>query len=832
MASSARSQNCELKMESLIQGLFRSKDMNPKNLLSFDPVVGLRNLSTDLENVDVDLIRNKDFETVKSIGDLEKKCEHLAQLCESKAHIHPDWLLLAGRVKVEYLKTIVPTRFSVSCQKLRPILHPEYFQFVCDHSDELDQIIVESRDYRFNSFAMGNLMKSYLARLKKDEQTFIFETPQYMYLRIATYLWYPKGEFSLEKSLENIKDMYNVLSLGQISMASPCMFNAGLFRPQLASCFTMVIGDNMQSISKGWHDTAIISMNSGGIGIDFSSLRHSEIGQHGESGGTVPWIGIYSKILQTVDQGGKRKGSGTGYLGPWHIDIEEFLDLRKPTGPEEMRARHMTYALSIPDEFMRRVENDQMWTLFCPNKAKNLDTTWGLEWELLYAEYEQKVAEGKMTHYRQIKARDLWRSIIQTQIETGMPFMLYRDAMNRKSNQQNLGTTRLSNLCMEMTLYTDDKTLPSCNLGSVNLAACVENGVFDYDLLHRLTRKLVRYINQVIDRTYYPKEIPEIEITNFKNRPLGIGTQALADAFALMDLPWTCKEAREVNELIAETMYHGAVSESMEMAKETGAYETFKGSPASKGLFQFDLWDSEKMEREYSKRSEALIDYKYLQENMQNRRGTVSDRYDWETLRKDMMTHGLKNSLLIALMPTASSASILGNNECFEPYTRHVYARTVLSGQYIVVNPHLVVDLQKINLWNGNTIKQIMKDGGSIADLPYDGLEEWQISRLKFLKIKYLTVFEISQRVLLDMALDRGRYVCQTQSLNCWMKDPDFTKLSAYHFYGWKGGAKTGMYYMHQPARVDPMNPALNSIVSEERKNIICTDDVCVSCST
>lgn len=1183
--------------------------IKPQNDI-FDPISELRDLSSDLSNIDLSTIRQRDFDSLKSVTSPKDRSDYLSQLCETKAHTHPQWLLLAGRVKVKYLRSIVPSTFSKSCQKLRPILNSDYHQFVMDNSEVLNSMIVEERDMTFNSFAMGNLMKSYLGRLKKDSQTYILETPQYMYLRIATYLWYPKNGEDLTKSLENIRDMYNTLSLGQISMASPCMFNAGLIRSQLASCFVMVVGDCMQSICKGWADTAVISMNSGGIGIDFSSLRHSEIGQYGESGGVVPWIGIFSKILQVVDQcfhpdtivyttndgpkpisqvspgdglinsdgkrgivlnpivhnlsereipqvfhelsikhyiqpiivseehpilsirhkkgstfknvikklengiivpeyidvkdldqdylvaipiptyekdlpryssedcrmygiligdgsitvdrneakvhlssetkqetlqfiegyltrnnikyyktenenthtivvgwtlgpffpfnrsmlydengekkiypsflnlpkeklkmlffgvmetdgtyrrgqevtlemssfqviesiryillrlgvptsgyvrdrvgsisyltrsdtittqkmtavlripkteeiceilgredpspvlsyfeydgklwsrvtknqiiddpktdhvydlemrtkknvdyeitanfmtcigtahnGGKRKGSGTGYLGLWHIDIQEFLDLKKPTGPEEMRARHMTYAVSIPDEFMRRVEKDEMWTLFCPNKAKNLDVTWGLDFESLYEEYEQKVKDGKMTHYRQIKARDLWSSIIQTQIETGMPFMLYRDAVNRKSNQQNLGTTRLSNLCMEISLYTDEKNIPSCNLGSVNLSACVNDGKFDYELLHNLTRKLVRYINQVVDRTYYPKEIPEIEKTNLRNRPLGIGVQALADAFALMDVAWIDKEARKINEMIAETMYHAAVSESVEMSKESGPYETFKGSPASKGMFQFDLWDMEKFQRDYSERRDAHIDYQYLQENIQNRQGPATNRYDWDALRQDMVEYGMKNSLLIALMPTASSASILGNNESFEPYTRHVYARTVLSGQYIVVNPHLVRDLQNIDLWNGSTIKQILKDGGSIINLSEDGLKEEQLQRLKFLKKKYLTVFEIPQKILLDMSLDRGRYVCQTQSLNCWMQKPTYTKLNAYHFYGWKGGAKTGMYYMHQPARVDPINHALDSIVSTEKKNTkyVCTDEVCVSCST
>nr|QBK86462.1 MAG: ribonucleoside diphosphate reductase, large subunit [Marseillevirus LCMAC102] len=815
----------------------------------------LKALALNLDEIDLSIIE-RDFSAINILTS-EEQYSQLSILCQNKAIIHPQWLLLAGRIKMKSLKNKIAAKFSDATRQLHQIANEEYVNFVMSNTSELDYMIDPEKDYNYNIFAVETLLKSYLARLKKDDETFLIETPQYMYLRVATFLWFPKDKkCDVDTALTRIQKTYNDLSDGNYSHASPTLFNAGLFRPQMASCFTLNINDSIQSLTKSWHDCAIISMNSGGIGIDFSSLRHSEIGQYGTSKGIVPWIKIADQLLCAVDQGGKRKGSGTAYLCDWHIDIEEFIDLRKSSGPENMRARNMFYALWISDEFMRRVEKDEEWTLFCPNKAKGLDNKWGIDFEMTYRTYEKKAQDSKLTHFRKIKARDLWKKIILAQIETGMPFMLYKDACNRKSNQKNLGTIRLSNLCTEILLYTDKSNIGSCNLGSIALNSCVGGGstpFFDFEKLEQLTADLVRNINQVIDRNFYPPEIPQIKDTNLRNRPLGIGVQGLADTFAMLNLSWIEPEAKQLNIMIFETMYYAAVKESIEMAKECGSYETFKGSPASNGYFQFDLWDLEKMEKD----CESSISIDFLQTHVK-RRGPDTDRYDWDSLRKDMIKFGLYNSLLLALMPTASTSNILGNNETFEPYTQQIYTRTVLSGQFVVINPHLVKDLQAINMWTTDVVRHIWVNRGSIANLPDDNIKENIRHRVRFLKEKYLTAFEIPQKKLLELSLDRARYICQTQSFNCWMNEPTYTKLNAFHFFGWKGGAKTGMYYLRQNARMDPINFSLDGINIPPRQNIGqeegkeglrlrqrqrqvsgkgedwvgCTDEICEACSS
>ena len=793
-----------------------------------EPIEHLKALALNLDEIDLSIIE-RDFSAINLLTS-EEQYSQLSILCQNKAIIHPQWLLLAGRIKMKSLKNDISDKFSDATRQLCQIANKDYFNFVMSNASELDCMIDPEKDYRYNIFAVETLLKSYLARLKKDDKTILIETPQYMYLRVATFLWFPKDKnCDVDAAITRIQKTYNDLSDGNYSHASPTLFNAGLFRPQMASCFTLNIDDSMQSITKSWHDCAIISMNSGGLGIDFSSLRHSEIGQHGTSRGIVPWIKIVDQLLCTVDQGGKRKGSGTAYLCDWHIDIEEFLELRKPSGPEDMRARNMFYALWISDEFMRRVQKDEEWTLFCPNKAKGLDDKWGIDFEMTYRTYETKAKDSKITHFRKIKARDLWSKIILAQIETGMPFMLYKDACNRKSNQKNLGTIRLSNLCTEILLYTDKSNIGSCNLGSIALNSCVENGFFDFKKLEQLTANLVRNINQVIDRNFYPPEIPQIKDTNLRNRPLGIGVQGMADAFAMLDLSWIDPEAKRLNIMIFETMYYAAVKESIEMAKEYGSYETFKGSPASHGFFQFDLWDLEKMEKDCG----SSISIDFLQTHVEHRRGPDTDRYNWNSLRKNMVEYGMYNSLLLALMPTASTSNILGNNETFEPYTQQIYTRTVLSGQFVVINPHLVKDLQAINMWTTEVVRHIWANRGSIANLPEDNLKENISQRVRFLKEKYLTAFEIPQKKLLELSLDRARYICQTQSFNCWMDKPTYTKLNAFHFFGWMNGAKTGMYYLRQNARTDPTNFSLDSInIPPRQKNIVCTNEICEACSS
>lgn len=773
-------------------------------------------LSSDLEHVDLQRIQ-KDLKAALNIQDERIIYDQLAKSCAQKALLHPQWSLLAGRLMSYEVKTIVPSTFSAATLALSKQLLPDYVEFVEKNATFLDAIVDPKRDYTFDSFAMATARHSYLTKRKNERgEKVIAETMQYLYMRVATFCWMP--------NLERIARCYNDMSLGYYTPASPTFFNAGKVRHQLASCFLLSVGDTMQDISKSWHDTATISMNKGGIGLDFSRLRHSEIEGSGcDSAGIMPWLKIQNEIIKSVNQSGMRKGSATINLRVCHVDIEEFIEARKGDGADAMRARDLFYCVVLDDLFMKRVKEDAMWSLFCPNKAKGLFTTWGLEYEHLYTQYESK----KM-YSRQVKARNVWRKLILAQCETGMPFMLHVDAMNRKNNQRNKGYIGQTNLCTEVTIYTDDNEIGSCNLSSIALSKCVrisrDGTYFDFDLLETLARQVTRNLNQVIDRNYYPTDVPQIKYANLKNRPLGIGVQGLADAFAMLDISWAVSAdgnstkglvinpvAANLNRAIFETIYYASVSESVEMAKESGAYESFAGSPASKGLFQFDLWDIEKIEKEALERPLDVALEVITRMKRENTSRYTSDK--WETLRKDMVKYGRRNSLLVALMPTASTASMLGNNEAFEPYTQNIYARTVLSGQHMIINKHMVKDLQDIGMWNIDTIKSIIKSNGSVQSLTSS--DDKQSPRLDYLKLKYLTAFEIPQRVTLQMMLERGRFVCQSQSFNCFMKDPDYTKLNAFHFAAWQGGAVTGMYYLRQPAAIDPLNVSLDGLFTD-----------------
>ena len=1007
---------------------------------SSNPIEDLSILSEDLENVNISLIKDE-FPILLKLVDIYQK---LSTMCKNKALVHPEWSLLSGRIKMRHLKNSIPKTFSESTTILKSILNQEYFEFVMKNSERLNSMIKHDRDYVYDIFAIKTLLKSYFLRIKKDSTTCILESPQYLFLRVAVYLWFYKGsdELKLEESFKNIESMYNDMSCGNYIHASPTLFNAGTHRSQLSSCFTMTTDDNMESITKSWRDAAFISMNSGGIGFDYSSLRHSEIGEFGQSGGIVPWIKVMNQILSTVDQGGKYKGAGACYITDWHIDIEEYLELRKPSCVEDI-----FYGMMISDLFMRRVENDEMWTLFCPRKTLDLENKWGTEFEIEYSSFEEKAISGNLNHFRRIKARKLWQKILLTQIQTDMPYILYKDAINRKSNQINLGTTRLSNLCVsgdtfvltkngniqiqslenknikawngfewsdvtvkktgenmkllciefsngarlkctpdhkfyiknkegscvisasdlcindelidfllppptefeklkstdpayiypytqgffhgrgkynkykkpvvrlddeniilpqlsfqsfsrvegkitkvilnnleysiphtqslltkavwisgfidgcgvskgdsiilkrgtwwcmedfrlvcqtfdlnlniidekiilrkhelsklfkndvylykfkkfmdeqydnisekesvkvstvffnastsdtfcfmeplnhtavfngiitgqctEITLVSNNENIGSCNLGSVSLYKCVDvsSKTFDFGELERLTRCLVRNINQIIDRNYYIDNVPEIKRTNLKNRPLGIGIQSLADTFALLDMSWLTPESKKLNEMISETMYYAAISESIEISKKLGPYETFYGSPSSKGLFQFDLWDNEVLEKTFKNKMKEnpSIDIEFLKKNFE-KRGLCTYRYDWELLRSDMMKHGLRNSLLLAYMPTSSTSNILGTTESFEVPAQYIYTREVSSEYFTIVNKHLVKDLDEIDMWNVNVLQNIVKNEGSIQNLDYEGCEDnSKIQRLKFLKEKYLTAFEIPE---------------------------------------------------------------------------------------
>lgn len=812
--------------------------------------------SEDLPKIDLAIIE-KDITTaeknIENEGNFKETLGQIALCCSDKALIHPQWSLLAGRIQMELIHSDVPRLFSEASAKMKPILDTQYFRFVSENAEKLDEIIRRTNDFNFDIFAVSTLRKSYLAHLKVDDRSFLMETPQYMYLRVAVYLHYP--------DMRAIEETYIALSNGDYSHATPTLFNAGMRRPQLSSCFLATIEDNMDSITKAWHDQGIISMNSGGLGYDFNQLRHSEIGQHGFSRGVIPWLKITNEILKAVDQAGKRKGSGTVYIRDWHVDIYEFIEARDE-GPEDIRAKDLFYAIMISDLFMKRVENDGLWSLFCPNKVKGMTGKWGVDFEMTYIAAEQA---GLFS--RQVRARDLWYHIVKMQIKKGMPFILYMDACNRKSNQKHSGPITCSNLCTEILETTNKNEIASCVLASVCLSRCVEYNsqigrwFFNFDKLERLTRELVRNLNQVIDRNFYPSDIPEIKTSNMRHRPLGIGVQGLADALALLDISWIIPnpsstrsepedkfvvnpKAKKLNDQIFETIYFAAIKESIELAKKEGPYPAFRGSPASQGLFQFDLWEEERFEKSLP----DVYDPKLFEEK-QKRRSISSrkkSRYtddQWEALRGEMVTCGLRNSLLTALMPTASSAHILGNGECFEPFSEIIYARTVLSGQFLIVNKHLVRDLEGIGLWDTQTVKTIIASRGSLSQV--EPKTEEQRERLNFLKLKYATVFEIPQKVIVDLAADRAEYICQTQSMNCHMARPTKKKLTAYHFYAWKKGCKTGMYYLRQKALTDPINFAIDSLAvsapeqvksekapepERKKRNIVCTDEICMSC--
>ena len=841
------------------------------NLLSSIEI--LKIFSKDLEAIDISILEtyvnvidktypHSDFKSI------ENKYFELATLCKDKSYSHPEWSLLSGRIRMLYIKITIPSTFSEACEKLKPILDPEYFTF-CTHPDNIELlnfIINPHLDWKFDIFAVETLLKGYLSRVKDDDGvSHLCETPQYMYLRIAVYLWFQNGHTTnkeREEMFENIKQTYKDFSEGKISGPSPLQFNAGTKRPQLSSCFLLNVSDSMGSISKSWHDSAIISKNNGGIGMDFSSLRHSEIGNHGWSQGIVPWAKIMNEILATVNQGGRRKGSGTMWITDWHADIFEFTDLKDPLGKDELRARDLFYGIMVSDLFMRRVRHDEMWSLMCPAKTKGLEKLYGIEFEKSYLELEKKGLEGKIPHsFRQVKARELWLHILRSQIKTGMPFILFKDSINRKSNQKNLGTIRMSNLCCEIVEYVDQDNIASCNLSSIPISRFVKykthekildpnfynpyisnNVYFDFEELGQVTRRTLRNLAQMINRNYYPEEVPQIKYTNMRNRPIGVGIQDLAGCFAMMDLCWDSKEAKELNEKIARVMYYHGMDENVKMAREFGAYETFKGSPASEGFFQFDLWNVEEsiknsLSNTGIKNPEEHVNQKF-EESSQNFKSSnifinPDSDFNWDDLRSRMTIHGLYFSLVFSQMPTASSAQILGNNESIEPYTQLLYTRTVLSGQFVVSVPYLIKDLEQIGLWNDKMLRHLFNNQGSIQSFPEEDLKGSVAFRLRYLKKKYRTVFELSQKVSADLYISRAKYQCQTSSNNGFFPKPTPDIINAYLFYMWKMGAKTAIYYTRQPAGSDPLNFSLDSlhVANRKNKNMDSEDnEICVGC--
>jgi len=692
-----------------------------------------------------------------------------AETCAYMSQKHPDFSMLAARIAVSNLHKSTSTSFVETCRAMRhyrdaqgraaPLISEEVWAFVSEHAAELDAAMTYQNDFDYDYFGFKTLEKSYLLRVHGK----IVERPQHMLMRVACGIHC--GDVT--KAVQT----YSLMSERKFTHASPTLFNAGTPQPQMSSCFLLTMkSDSIDGIYDTLKQCALISKSAGGIGVAISNVRAKGgyiRGTNGQSNGMVPMLRNFNETARYVEQGGgKRKGSFAMYLEPWHADVFDFLELRKNHGKEEQRARDLFYALWIPDLFMRRVKEDKEWTLFCPNEAfdaetgKGLMDVWGDEFEGMYTKLE---AENKGR--KSVKAQQLWNRIMDSQMETGTPYMLYKDHANRKSNQMNLGTIHCSNLCTEIMEYTSAEEVAVCNLASIALPAFVQEGGCGYDFqgLYEVVKVVTRNLNKVIDRNYYP--VAEARLSNMRHRPVGLGVQGLADAFFMMRLPFESQSARKLNTDIFETIYFAACEASCELATVEGPYETFNGSPASKGQLQFDLWN----------------------------KTSHSGRWDWATLKSQIVKHGLRNSLLVAPMPTASTAQILGNNESFEPYTQNIYLRRVLSGEFVSVNRHLLKDLVARKLWTEDMRTQLIAQNGSVQnlDLPAD------------LKELYKTVWEIKQRIVLDMAADRGAYIDQSQSLNIHMVDATIAKLSSMHFHGWQLGLKTGMYYLRTKAAAD-----------------------------
>jgi ribonucleoside-diphosphate reductase alpha subunit len=694
-----------------------------------------------------------------------------AEIAATLTTKHPDFAKLAARIAVSNLHKVTSKSFSNTMKRLytyvdpktgqnAPLISKETWKVVKDNAAELDEAIIYDRDFAYDYFGFKTLERSYL--MKVDGK--VVERPQHLLMRVAVGI---HGE-DIPAAIET----YNLLSEKWFTHATPTLFNAGTPKPQLSSCFLLTMkDDSIDGIYDTLKNCAKISQSAGGIGLSIHNVRAKGSyikGTGGTSNGIVPMLRNFDMTARYVDQGGgKRKGSFAIYLEPWHADIFEFLDLKKNHGKEEMRARDLFYAIWISDLFMKRVENNEMWSLFCPNEAPGLADCYGEEFERLYEKYE---SEGK--YRKQVKAQDIWFEILEAQIETGTPYILYKDAANKKSNQKNLGTIKSSNLCTEIMEFTSPDEVAVCNLASLALPKFVtEDGKFDHQKLYEITKVVTRNLNKVIDVNYYP--IPEARYSNMRHRPIGIGVQGLADAFILLRMPFESPEARGLNKDIFETIYFAAMESSMELSKEHGPYETFKGSPVSKGIFQFDMWGVT----------------------------PSSGRWDWEKLKREVKQHGVRNSLLLAPMPTASTSQILGNNECFEPYTSNIYTRRTLSGEFIIANKHLMKDLISLGLWSDNMRQKLISTNGSVQPIP-------EIPQ--HLKDIYKTVWEISQKAIIDMSADRGAFICQSQSLNIHITNPNFGKLTSMHFYAWKKGLKTGMYYLRSTAAADAIKFTLD----------------------
>lgn len=731
-----------------------------------------------------------------------------AETAASLTTKHPDYALLASRIAVSNLHKNTIKSFSETMRLLyhyidskngknASLLADDVWEVIEKNAELLDSTIIYDRDFGFDYFGFKTLEKSYL--LKLDGK--IAERPQHLFMRVSVGIH--------KDDIDSVIKTYNLMSERWFTHATPTLFNAGTPKPQMSSCFLLTMkDDSIDGIYDTLKQTAKISQSAGGIGLSIHNVRATGSyisGTNGTSNGIIPMLRVFNDTARYVDQGGgKRKGAFAIYLEPWHADVFEFLDLRKNHGKEENRARDLFFALWVSDLFMKRVEANGEWSLFCPHEAPGLHECFGEEFEALYEKYEK---EGRAR--KTIKAQELWFAILDSQVETGTPYLLYKDAANSKSNQQNLGTIKSSNLCTEIIEYTSAEEVAVCNLASLALPRYITEGKFDHQKLYDVTYQVTLNLNRIIDNNYYPVE--EARYSNLRHRPIGLGVQGLADTFIRLRLPFESEEAKQLNIEIFETLYFAAMTASKDLAIKEGAYETFKGSPLSKGKFQFDLWDVK----------------------------PTSGRWDWENLRLDVVKHGVRNSLLVAPMPTASTSQILGNNECFEPYTSNIYTRRVLSGEFIVVNKFLLRDLVDLGLWNTDMKDKIISANGSvqeIAEIPQE------------IKDLYKTVWEIKMRNIIDMAADRGAYICQSQSLNLFINSPNASKLTSMHFYAWKKGLKTGMYYLRTQAassavkftvekqggkNMDPVIPELVDQISDEiPAGPSCSmDEGCVTCS-
>lgn len=762
--------------------MFVLKRDGRKEAVKFDKVTArIQKLAYGLsEHVDTFAVAQKVIEGIYD-GVTTSQLDNLAaEIAASMTVRHPDFALLAARIAVSNLHKNTKKSFSETMKDLyeyidpntgkkAPLIADDVFEIIWNNRDILDSTIIYDRDFGYDYFGFKTLEKSYLLKTYGK----VAERPQHMLMRVAVGIH--------KADIDSAIETYNLMSERWFTHATPTLFNAGTPKPQLSSCFLLQMSDDsIEGIYNTLKNCAKISQSAGGIGLSIHNIRGTGSyirGTNGTSNGIVPMLRVFNDTARYVDQGGgKRKGSFAIYLEPWHSDIFDFVELKKNHGKEENRARDLFYALWIPDLFMERVEANGDWSLFCPNEAPGLSDAYGEKFRELYTKYEQ---EGRAR--RTVPAQELWFAILESQIETGTPYMLYKDACNEKSNQKNLGTIKSSNLCTEILEYTSADEIAVCNLASIALPRFVINGKFDHQRLFEITYVITKNLNKVIDINYYPVE--EARRSNLRHRPIGIGVQGLADAFILMRMPFDSEGARQLNKEIHETIYYAAMTASKDLAKKDGPYETYEGSPVSQGIFQYDMWNV-----------------------------TPSTRWEWDVLKEEVKKHGVRNSLLLAPMPTASTSQILGNNECFEPYTSNIYSRRVLSGEFPIVNKHLLKDLVKLGLWNENMKNKIIAANGSVQNIPEIPDE---------LKEIYRTVWEIKQRSLIDMAADRGAYICQSQSLNLFIQDANFAKLTSMHFYAWKKGLKTGMYYLRSKSAADAIKFTVDASFLKQNQDAV-----------